>query len=208
MFRSKKDANEEYDCTDDFKAILQTRNLKIAISRSEVRAGYGFPMHPSPIMGNSYEISTETDLLGSSGLLRGVIHITAYREHHIPATVRFRDASSLATNIGEASLARRHMNENNSSIGDPSKIHQKHHLDVTINDKDLRMFDFIRQSMRDACLSNNNFLHVDFVLAQTNIASWFSNLKSNSAAKVPVTSIHISDAITLPLAPTWSWNWY
>jgi hypothetical protein len=206
MFWSKKDTIKEYDYTDDLKAILQTRNLQIAISRSEVRARYGFPMYPSTIIGNSYEISTETDLLGSSGLLRGVIHFQFHRDQHIPATVRFCDEAATNGMIGEFLLFK--PTHGHPPIGDPSIIYQNLLLELTIHDKDARIFNSIQESMRDACLSSKNFLHIDFVIAEINSESFFSELEKTSRARVPVTSIGISDVITLSLAPAWSWNWY
>ena len=206
MFWSKKDTIKEYDYTDDLKAILQTRNLQIAISRSEVRARYGFPMYPSTIIGNSYEISTETDLLGSSGLLRGVIHFQFHRDQHIPATVRFCDKAATNGMIGEFLLFK--PTQGHPPIGDPSIIYQNLLLDLTIHDKDKRIFSSLRQTMRDACLSKVNFVHIEFVIGETNIEAWFKEFQiTGRPAKVPIRSLNFSDEIILPFAPAWSWKW-
>ena len=206
MFWSKKDVVKEPNFTDDLKHVLLTQNLELAISRSEVRTKYGFPLYPTSISGNSFETSAETDLQGSSGLLRGVIHFQSHRDQCIPATVRFYDKAATKAMIGEFVLFK--PDSGHEPIGDPSIIYQNLLLDLTIYDKDARIFNFIQESMRDACLSNKNFIHIDFGIAEINSESLFSELEKTNRARVPVMSIYVSDDITLPHAPKWSWNWY
>lgn len=197
---------KEFDCTDDLKHILNMRSIQLAISRSEVSTKYGFPVDPTSISGNSFETSAETDFRGSSGLLRGVINFQFHRGQLIPATVRFCDKAATNGMIGEFLLFK--PTHGHPPIGDPLIIYQNLLLDLTIHDKDARIFNSIQESIRDACLSNKNFLHIDFGIAEINSESLFSELEKTNRARVPVMSIYVPDDITLPHAPKWSWNWY
>ena len=199
MFWSKKDTIKEYDCTDDLKEILQTRNLQIAISHSEDRAGYGFW---SGAAGESFEVE------GGENLLHGVIHFDFHRSKHIPATVRFYDEPATDEKIGDFLLFKPDRAFGAIPFGDPSIIYQNLLLDLTIHDKDKRIFSSLRQTMRDACLSKVNFVYIEFVIGETNIEAWFKEFQiTGRPAKVPIRSLNFSDEIILPFAPAWSWKW-
>jgi hypothetical protein len=182
--------------------------MTVALARSEAKERIGF--RPALAGGPpSDTVTRETDATEFFGVVHEHSGGGNYRhqlfepfQKWIRTTVVVSPGQAQHPRLGYALLAA------TPAKTDVAILNRQLHLEVVLHGNGTELLALLRDALRDAAISGNQFMHlqVDFeeVAADDAVASFRDTGK---APQLNVTSVMCWPTITLPKAPPWAWRW-